>query len=439
MSSSTIARESGAASGATTITARLHESGFGLSDSNFFSLSRASDGNVYYTLSSHNIDTHARVYRYNPARDEVRLLASLGRMVGEEGTRTIPQGKSHSPFFEAGGKLYLATHYGFMNPDSSKEEPGVLPAGYQPYPGGHFVEFDLATETFRDLAKAPPGEGIITMGMDTRRGRLYGLTWPSGLFLSYDLATRQLHNFGPVCRGGEAGTGDTYMCLCRCFAIEPETGSIYFTLPDGEIIQYDYHRDQLRALTDIKLQLDIFGQWDHQRPGHQGYNWRQIFWYEPWNKFVAVHPRTAWLYTFDPFDQKIELLERICAAELKRNGRFEPFRYGYLTLELGLDGRTIYYLTGTHRPPIEGSREVNERPHLITFDLPTGRYRDHGVLRLVDGRYPRMAQTLLAHTDGRLYSCPWIEKPDRQPGDKVLEQVDLISFEDPLNTANATV
>ena len=32
------------------IPARLHASGFGKSDSNFYSLSLASDGNVYYTL-----------------------------------------------------------------------------------------------------------------------------------------------------------------------------------------------------------------------------------------------------------------------------------------------------------------------------------------------------------------------------------------------------
>src|SRR5260370_27432712 len=92
-----------------TITARLHESGFKLSDSNFFSLSKASDGNIYYTLSSHNIDTHAKVCRYDPRKDHATPLASLGEIVQEQGT--IPQGKSHSPYFEANGKLYLATHY----------------------------------------------------------------------------------------------------------------------------------------------------------------------------------------------------------------------------------------------------------------------------------------------------------------------------------------
>ena len=69
---------------------------------------------------------------------------------------------------------------------------------------------------------------------------MYALTWPSGLFLTYDLHTGKMQNLGPACRGGEAGSGDAYMCLCRCFGIVPENGAVYFTLPNGEIVHYDY-------------------------------------------------------------------------------------------------------------------------------------------------------------------------------------------------------
>src|SRR5689334_678586 len=96
------------------IPATLHASGFDRADSNFYSLSAASDGRLYYTLCSHNIDTHGRVYRYDPATDEVRLLATLGDITGESGRKTIPQGKSHSPFFECDGKIYTATQYGYF-------------------------------------------------------------------------------------------------------------------------------------------------------------------------------------------------------------------------------------------------------------------------------------------------------------------------------------
>src|ERR1035437_1782020 len=120
-----------------TITVRLHESGFNLADSNFYSLSSASDGNIYYTLCSHNIDTSGRLYRYDPRTNKVNLISTLGKALGEEGTKCIQQGKSHSLYFERDGKLFGATHYGFMKPNTDKEEPGTLPEGYLPYPGGH--------------------------------------------------------------------------------------------------------------------------------------------------------------------------------------------------------------------------------------------------------------------------------------------------------------
>jgi hypothetical protein len=415
---------------AAVIPARLHESGFRLCDSNFFSLTRASDGNVYYTLCSHNIDTHARLYRYDPRTDKTQMVSSFGDAF-DENDRTIPQGKSHSPYFEVAGKLYGATHYGFMNPKSSKEEPGVVPEGYKRYPGGHFFRFDLKTGVFEDLARAPENEGLITMAMDTRRQRMYALTWPSGLFLTYDIPTKKMHNLGPACRGGEAGSGESYMCLCRCFGIVPETGAVYFTLPNGDILHYDYDQESFRTLEKGNLRIDIFGQWDHAKPGHQGYNWRQVFWYDPWRKFVAVHGKSGWLYTFDPETEKVELLERICALELKKSGRFEPFRYGYLTLELGRDGETVYYLTGTYGLTAEDGRNVEETLHLVTYNLKTAVYRDHGVLRLGDGRYPKMTQSLLQHIDGRLYSVPWIERFAGADEPK-RDQVDLISFPDPL-------
>lgn len=408
------------------IPARLHDSGFPLSDSNFFSLSRASDGNVYYTLCSHNIDTHARLYRYDPRTDRTQLVADFGQAFHEAGARSIPQGKSHSQYFELDGKLYGATHYGFMKPGSTKEEPGELPAGYKPYPGGHFFSLDLRSGKIEDLARAPQNEGIITMALDPRRGRMIGLTWPSGLLLTYDLHTRTLKNLGPVCRGGEAGTGDSYMCLCRCFGIVPDTGDVYFTLANGEIIHLDPATGAIRTLKKASTAIDLFGQWDHRKPGHQGYNWRQVFWHAPWKKFVAVHGKSAWLFTFDPAAEKIELLDRICALELKKSGQYEPFRYGYLTLEPDLDGHTLFYLTGTYGLTAEDGRKVEETLHLVSYNLETALYRDHGVLRLPDGRYPKMTQSLLRHTDGRLYSCPWIEP--RAGAAARRDEVDLISF-----------
>lgn len=428
------------------ITATLHPSHFLMSDSNFDSLSSASDGCLYYTLCSHDIDTHGRVYRLNPTTGDVpEFLGDLGEIAGEAGTKSIPQGKSHSPYYERDGRLYFATHYGYFKASGNKEEPAETPSGYRPYPGGHFLSFDMRAGRFRNLAKAPPGEGILTMTLDASRGRLYGLTWPKGRFIYYDLAERRLADLGPVSRGGEVGEGDQYFCLCRSLGLDPRDGSVYFTNADGDIRRYDRRSDAV-ASTGASLRRDIFGHWEVHTPGHQGYNWRKVLWHDRMSgagalspaarsavqmgRFLAVHPKSGFLFSFDPQTCEVEIIERIAADELRRNGRFEPFRYGYLGLDFGPDGQTLYYLTATYGRRAEDGRNVPEVLHLVTYSLPTGHFADHGVLRLKDGRYPTMTHSIAVHPNGRIYTVPWIEKLRREGGPA--QQVDLVSFENPL-------
>jgi len=422
---------------ATVIAATLHPSHFPMSDSNFDSLTIASDGRLYYTLCSHDIDTHARVYRFDPsAGGEPEFLGDLGEIVGEAGAKSIPQGKSHSQYYEHEGTLYFATHYGYYKPSSNKEEPGETPPGYQPYPGGHFASFDMGTGSFKELAKAPPGEGILTMVLDPQRGRLYGLTWPKGHFIHYDLAERRLTDLGPVSRGGEFGDGDQYFCLCRSLGVDPRDGSVYFTNSDGDIRRYDYRSNAVTS-TGVSLKRDIFGHWEVHTPGHQGYNWRKVLWHERTAKFVAVHPKSAFLFAFDPATQEVEILERIAADELRKNGRFEPFRYGYLGLAFGPDKDTLYYLTATYDLRAEDGRVIPEVLHLVTYSLQTGALADHGAVHLADGRYPTMTHCIAVHPGGRIYTVPWIENLEKKPAGTggPAQQVDLISFDDPLRPA----
>jgi len=415
------------------ITATLHPSHFQMSDSNFDSLSVASDGCLYYTLCSHDIDTHARVYRFDPkGGPQPVCLGDLGEIVGEAGTRSVPQGKSHSQYYEHEGRLYFSTHYGYYKPSSNKEEPGDTPPGYRPYPGGHFASLDMRTREFQDLAKAPPGEGILTMAMDPHRGRLYGLTWPRGHLIYYDLMERRSADLGPVSRGGELGDGEEYLCLCRSLGVDPRDGSVYFTNADGDIRRYDHRSDVVRA-TGASLRRDIFGRWEVHAPGHQGYNWRKVLWHGRMARFLAVHPKSAFLFSFDPETGEVEILERIAAEELRKSGRFEPFRYGYLGLAFGPDQNTLYYLTASYDLRTDDGRTVPEVLHLVTYSLGTRQLADHGVLRLEDGRYPTMTHSIGVHPNGRIYTVPWIEKlEERSLSSGPAQQVDLISFQDPL-------
>ena len=424
-----------------------------MADSNFYSLTCGSDNLLYYTLCSHNIDTHGRVYRYDPNGDEVKLLVDFGVATGEGGQKTLPQGKSHTPFFEHRGRMYLATHYGYFKASGGKEEPAAVPEGYKPYPGGHFMEIDMETGKPRVLATAPKAEGIITMSMDPLRKRLYGLTWPRGLFIYHDMETGEMHDMGPVSRDGEVGTGDRYFCRCRTFAMFPETGDVYFTNPDGEILCYSHEKDAIETVRWAHMRRDVFGYWDPHIPGHQGYNWRPCKWHPQHEVFYGVHPKSGYLFVFDPKNERLEVIDRICSEEIRRSGGFESFRYGYLTLDFSPDDpETIYYISGFYRfrPGVKPSPEdrvpqpgagapasrdflkkIKSYLSFVTYHLPSKTYTDHGVIQLDDGRFPSNTQSIATHPNGRVYTCPMIEEPDLKEGGGARQQCDLISFQGP--------
>lgn len=192
------------------LVANSHNSGFELAGTSWVSISAASNGKIYYTFSTTNVDQGARIYVYDPETDETMFLADLTEVSGEKDLKAIPQGKSHSDFYEKDGILYASTHVG-VHGSIEKGELAITQEGYLPYPGGHFISYDLSTGEFEDLGIAAEGEGIVTMTMDQDRGHLYGITWPRGYFVHYDVEAGKMNNLGLVLGRGEGGThGDDF-------------------------------------------------------------------------------------------------------------------------------------------------------------------------------------------------------------------------------------
>src|ERR1044071_7762976 len=92
--------------------AKTYDSGFERAHDTYNAISAASDGKIYYVLSSDAIDVGGKMYVYDPETDATEYLADLTELCGEAGKKIIPQGKSHVRFFERNGKLYFATHIG---------------------------------------------------------------------------------------------------------------------------------------------------------------------------------------------------------------------------------------------------------------------------------------------------------------------------------------
>jgi len=396
------------------LTARGFDSGFELSNGTFNGMLAASDGKIYYVLCAENIDTGAQMYSYDPATDKIAHLGDLTEAAGEKGLKAIPQGKSHVTFVESSGKLYFSTHVDWYSVQGELESMAAPPPGYKPYPGGHFLAYDMASGTFENLAKAPPGQGIIAMNMDTQRGRLYGLTWPSGYFLRYDLKSRELKNLGPLYRDGEGGRA-TLRILCRALPIDPRDGSVYFTNADGDILRYRYDRDALETVQGDNLRKDYFGIWNPLKGEDMGYGWRQALWYAPENAIYATHGRSGYLLRFDPVAERVDVIERLASEASKRSGMYDDFHYGYLSFTLGPDGHTLYYLTEgailengrrvTRYEQVAGGsgREKVEDLHLITYDIPAAKYVDHGAVFFSDGGRPGLVNSIAVGKDGAVY------------------------------------
>ena len=119
--------------------ARTWNSGFDLAHDSYNSISAASDGRIYYVLSSEMVATGAMLFSFDPVAQRVETLADLTEACGEKGLKAIPQGKSHVNFVESDGQLYFATHIGYYSIVDGMETMGVPPAGYKPYPGGHLL------------------------------------------------------------------------------------------------------------------------------------------------------------------------------------------------------------------------------------------------------------------------------------------------------------
>lgn len=406
--------------------ATYYYSGFDLGSRSFNSVSEASDGLIYYALSSHEIEQAGQMYSYDPETEEITHLGDLSEISGEGDSNAIPQGKVHTNFFEYNSILYFSTHIGYYESLNGMERyPENIPDGYEPYPGGHFLSYDLESGEFQKLATAPDDEGIVTMTLDKQRGQIYGITWPKGYFIHYDIEQDQLKNLGLISEMGEAGTrGDDYRVLCRAMFVDPGTGYVYYSTADGDIFYYDPGSETISRLEGVDLKKDYFGTYDPSQPGNMGYNWRQIFWYAPEEVAYGVHGTSGYLFRFDPRSPSLELVDRITSKPSQKSGMIDQFHYGYLGMQLGHDGKTLYYLTGgpIYVDGVRVTRDRNqiltrvegvdnavggraiENLHLVTYNLANRQYRDHGPIFYQDNTRPTFANSIAMDNSGYIYT-----------------------------------
>ena len=401
--------------------ARTYDSHFpqaaGLGES-YNGIGVSDDGVIYYTIDSRVYDIPGQMYSLNPRTGKITHIADLNAATGQGNTKAVAQGKVHVDFMEYDDKLYFSTHLGYYNETSGIERSAVAPDGYALYPGGHFVSYNLKTKTFRSLAIAPHGEGIIAFNMDGKRGRLYGLTWPSGDFLRFDLKTGQLRDFGSFFDQGEAGKiGSTYRAICRRIVVDPDDGNVFWTTGDGAVHEYLSQSDTAETVQGVTLRKDYFGQFDPSQHG-MAYNWRAAVWNPNDHAIYAVNGASGYLFRFDPAAPAVRVLRRLTSLPSQAAGMFDGEPYGYLGLALDAQTNTVYYLTGAPLPPGSG---LSEGSHLVTYEIATGKYADHGEIMLDNGQPAGDEQAIAIGRDGTIYTLTHLHRDGRVV-------MDLISF-----------
>ncbi|MCX6222677.1 MAG: hypothetical protein NTZ69_17045 [Bacteroidia bacterium] len=417
------------------IIATVYNSGFEHAHDTYNGISSASDGKIYYVLCSQLINIAGQMYSFDPKTRATEHLGDLSGICGEKEMKVVAQGKSHVNFMESNGKLYFVTHLGYYSIIGGMEKTGLPTEEFKAYRGGHILSYDMKKKTFEDLGIAPHNEGIITMNMDTNRGLIYGLTWPTGYLFRYDIAKKELKDLGPFTGKGEDGMGTDFRVVCRSIAINSEDGTIYMTNAEGQIKRLKVGQDKVETIKGEDMKKDYFGTYEISTSGSMAYNWRQVFWYAPEKKLYGVHGNSGYLFRFDPAIPRIEVLERLTSIPSKLTGMGDQFSYGYLGFKLGPDGRTIYYLTGG---PIyvDGKRVLGagttakgeakglEDLHLITYDIPTGKYLDHGAVFYPDGQRPLYVNSIAIGKDGTVYTLARITENGKT-------RTDLISIPNP--------
>jgi len=101
---------------------------------------------------------------------------------------------------------------------------------------------------------------------------------------------------------------------------------------------------------------------------------------------------------------------------------FDAYYYGYLGFDINPENETLYYLTGGPiykngvRVTQENNEElgfhsrVRENLHLITYHIPSNKYKDHGPVFHENGSVITDAQAIAIASDGSVYTLGRFER-----------------------------
>jgi len=177
------------------------------------------DGKIYGGVTGQD----RLAFRYDPEADRVE---DLGLVVA--GHHKVHHSIGKGP----DGRIYLGTGHRY-----SDAMPNYV---YLDYEGGRLIEYDPAADAVRDLGVRLPNEGTFCMAVDARRGRVYGVTYPSNRFWTYDIES-----------GKGEDKGHIGPLQSHSIAVDAQ-GNVWGSYGYGRLFTYDLAQDRL-IKTNITL------------------------------------------------------------------------------------------------------------------------------------------------------------------------------------------
>jgi hypothetical protein len=231
----------------------------------------------------------------------------------------------------------------------------------------------------------------------------------------------------------ENSTGANWQMLDRCLSVNPEDGSVYFTITTGTIFRYPYDTDTIEQVLGSSLDKDHFGSWeDVNKSDCMGYNWLVALRSPAFRGFYAVHGKSGYAFRFDPSSQEIEVQARMVSDGTRKSGMYDQSDFGYLGFALGPSGQTLYHLTGAPQKSRAGRTNADSNQKstgdwaldLVTYEISSGLLIDHGVLELENGERPFDAQAMAIGKNRMVYAVAAVKQGHHS-------RRDLISFRNP--------
>jgi len=407
----------------------------------------ASDGNCYFSTSTHSRSHGAGFHRYNPATGEHTVLAEDLTIVCGEGDSQTQQGKVHSPIVEHKGWLYFSTHLS-----------NYWPEGIASYTGAHIMGYEMATGKFRDLGipKARYSH-YSAVNIDRERDVLYVFVSPflneliendgSHLY-SVDIKTGEAKDLGMVTDGVRGScfwffVDQSGNCWFNLWKVHGDTkndkGNMYCYRPEsGEIVTYEdvIPKGELVDGTPIT---------DPEKLESRAWTWAMAL---PGNEkclFTMGHlgGGDERLWIFDP------------SKNIEKGKAFQPIAYiGSTFLETALGGERVYFVqyaslddqrvqsAETNREKDPATLKFDTNLHIRSVSIhPKGdnKVKDHGAIVDQDGRKPRMINSLAADEKGNVFMMgSWFINDYREasmqvmfaeyPGENIYKLVDRGEF-----------